>query len=211
LTEKLALVLAGPAPARPGPEALPPGTSRYEISLAERYPESSRYPTREGVTGVVLITAGHLDEGLLEAAARDSTLLGAYRLEERIQWDYERTWHEPRTPGMKQISFVRRKTGLTREEFAAHWNDVHAPLAVKHHPTISRYVQNVLISPLIDGSPEIDGVAELSYLAYEDWRDRKFDSDDGQAVITADIARFLEPGTAWHVLAHEYVLAESGG
>jgi hypothetical protein len=30
-------------------------------------------------------------------------------------------------------------------------------------------------------------------------------------VITADIARFLEPGTAWHVLAHEYVLAETGG
>jgi uncharacterized protein (TIGR02118 family) len=211
LTEKLALVLAGPAPAEPAPEALPPGASRYEISVAEEYPESGRYPTRAGVTGVVLITAGRVGAGLLESAAVDSTVIGAYRLEERVQWDHERTWQGPLTPGMKQISFVTRKTGLTREEFAAHWNEVHAPLALKHHPTISRYVQNVLISPLIEGSPEIDGIAELSYRSYEDWRDRKFDSEEGQAVITADIARFLEPGAAWHVLAHEYVVQETDG
>lgn len=210
--EKLVVVLRGPAdklvetsPTRDAAGA------RYEVDLTQSYPESERYPSRPGVTGVVMIAADPVGDELvattIEACGGEQSILGAWRLTEAIQWDYEQSWSGTQTPGMKQISFLTRAAGLTRSQFAAHWQEIHAPLASKHHPTIWRYVQNVLVERLTADAPEIDGVAELSYRSYEDWRDRKYDSPEGQTIITADIPRFIDTTSAWHVLAHEHVLA----
>jgi uncharacterized protein (TIGR02118 family) len=210
---KLVVVLRGPADVlvelgAPRNSA----ASRYEVDVAQSYPESIRYPSRAGITGVVLVTAGSSDAELLAittaACGGKDAVAAAYSVEERLHWDYERTWNGPQTPGLKQVSFLSRADGLTRARFAEHWRTVHAPLASKHHPTIWRYVQNVVIEPLTEGAPKLDGVAELSYRSYEDWRDRKYDSPEGQAIITADLPRFINAASAWHVLAHEYVLAD---
>jgi uncharacterized protein (TIGR02118 family) len=67
---------------------------------------------------------------------------------------------------IKIISLLRRKEGMTHEEFVHHWENVHGPL-LRRLPEVRRYVQSHIVverpSPVsaIDG--EIDGIVELWY------------------------------------------------
>jgi uncharacterized protein (TIGR02118 family) len=131
----------------------------------------------------------------------------AYLVDQRVQWDYERDWPDGApSPGVKQLSFVRRLPSITRDEFAAHWNDVHAPLARVHHPGIWRYVQNVVVEPLTPAAPELDGVAELHFRTVDDLRDRMYDSEEGKARIRADVKTFIDVPAGWRMMATERIL-----
>ncbi|MGH8983195.1 MAG: EthD domain-containing protein [Acidimicrobiia bacterium] len=118
----------------------------------------------------------------------------AYRVDEHVQWDDGRST-------VARISFVRRAPGLTSEEFARHWTEVHAPLAREHHPGICRYVQNVVTEALTPGAPHVDGIAELGFASLDDFRERMYDSPEGQAIIAADVRTFLDVGAGWRMLA----------
>jgi uncharacterized protein (TIGR02118 family) len=117
----------------------------------------------------------------------------AYRVEERRQWDRG-------GETVVRIAFVRRSPGLSREEFADHWTNVHAPLARKHHPTLVRYVQNIVIEPVTPGAPEVDGVAELGFRSLKDVHQRMYDSPAGAEIIRRDIQRFLDVPAGWRML-----------
>ena len=108
-------------------------------------------PVGEGVTG-------RQEQVAAIAILRKDTLLPAdaepYVVEERPQWDRG-------GETITRIAFVRRAAGLTREEFADHWTNVHAPLARKHHPVLVRYVQNIVLENPTPTAPEVDGIAEL--------------------------------------------------
>jgi hypothetical protein len=56
---------------------------------------------------------------------------------------------------VKVIALIRRKPGLSREGFLKHYEEVHAPLALKHFPTFKRYVRNHIITPPGAEEPEI--------------------------------------------------------
>ena len=43
---------------------------------------------------------------------------------------------------VKYIALIKRKKGLSREEFVRYWKEVHAPLACKLVPGLRKYVQN---------------------------------------------------------------------
>lgn len=43
---------------------------------------------------------------------------------------------------IKRITIITRKPGISREEFAAYWTNVHAPLLASH-PSVRRLVINV--------------------------------------------------------------------
>jgi uncharacterized protein (TIGR02118 family) len=118
----------------------------------------------------------------------------AYRVEERRQWDRG-------GEAIVRIAFVRRAPRLSREEFAEHWTNVHAPLARKHHPTLVRYVQNIVIEPVTADAPEVDGVAELGFRSLKDVHQRMYDSPAGAEIIRRDIQRFLDVPAGWRVLA----------
>jgi uncharacterized protein (TIGR02118 family) len=121
-----------------------------------------------------------------------------WEVDERAQWD-----DADRAPGVKFVSFLHRRPTLTRAQFGDHWSQRHAPLARKHHPAIVRYVQNVVVAPITDDTPEIDGVAELSYVSVDDMKARQYDSDEGKRIITEDVARFLQLPGEFRVLANE--------
>jgi uncharacterized protein (TIGR02118 family) len=133
----------------------------------------------------------HLDVDALT----DGRVATGYRVDERPQWD-----HGPPAEGVTRISFVCRRPGLTRREFADHWTNVHAPLARRHHPALWRYVQNVVLAPVTPGAPEVDGIAELGFRSIEDMSSRMYDSPEGAAIIRADVHRFIDPGAGWRVL-----------
>ena len=111
----------------------------------------------------------------------------AYAAEPHRQWD--------RIGGAAEVTrlvFVRRHPDLSHDEFAQHWTTVHAPLAKVHHPGLGRYVQHVITEALTPDAPAFDGMAELGFATRADLRDRLYDSDEGRAVVSADVATFLD-------------------
>ncbi len=60
---------------------------------------------------------------------------------------------------IKVITLLKRKPGLSLEEFYRYWRENHAPLALQDNPQMTGYVQNHgLILP--EGEQAYDGVAE---------------------------------------------------
>jgi uncharacterized protein (TIGR02118 family) len=56
---------------------------------------------------------------------------------------------------------IRRKSGLTREEFSQYWSRIHGPLGARI-PGLRRLVQSQAIEvPGDTRTPDFDGVAEL--------------------------------------------------
>ncbi len=48
---------------------------------------------------------------------------------------------------IKTMLFVKRKNGLSMEEFIRHYEEVHAPLAVRLIPKLKKYTRNYLSAP----------------------------------------------------------------
>lgn len=128
----------------------------------------------------------------------------AYAVDERVRIDYDRDWPDGTpSPGPRRLSFVLRAAGISRDDMARHWGDVHLPLARVHHPAIWRYVQNVVVERLTPDTPDVDGIAELHFHTVDDLRNRFYDSDEGQRIIGEDVARFLDRSKGWRMLAEE--------
>ncbi len=128
-----------------------------------------------------------------------------YRATEHIERDYERTWPDGEvSPGIKSFYLALKRADISHDEMARHWGETHAPLALKHHVGMWRYVRNVFDEVLTPDSPPWDGVAELHFRSSYDLINRFYDSDEGRAVIAADIAKFSGGGRALHT--HEHIL-----
>ena len=61
---------------------------------------------------------------------------------------------------IKSIALIKRKSGLSREEFIKHYEEVHVPLILKYVPTIRRHVRNHIISALRQKELEFDCITE---------------------------------------------------
>jgi uncharacterized protein (TIGR02118 family) len=156
----------------------------------------------DDVTAVVM---AWLDgDAALAPASWFDTRVTAYLVDERVQIDWNRDWPDgTATPGVEQISFVRRLPELTREEFAAHWSDRHTPLVPVHHPGVARYIQNVVVDSLTDGAPDVDGIAQLYFRTARDLHERFYDSEEGKRIVGEDVARFIDRPRGWRITAQE--------
>jgi len=128
----------------------------------------------------------------------------AYAVEEHVQIEPGLTpppGSEP--PGLCRLVFVRRAPSLTRDQMAHHWTEQHTPIVRRHHPAFWGYVQNVVVAPVTPGAPEVDGVAEMRFRSASDLRERFYDSDEGRRVVADDVARFLDRGAGWRILARD--------
>ena len=117
-------------------------------------------------------------------------------------WTYEviehKRWDQAEPPLSRWV-FLRRNPaidGATFEERYAH----HAELSRVHHPSICHYTQDVVQRALTPGAPWFDGVSELGFWDREAMVERHYDSPEGQAIVTADIAGFLDPRQSVAVL-----------
>lgn len=71
---------------------------------------------------------------------------------------------EDRRDGVKLIAGVKRKSGLTLDDFKNYWRDNHAPLALNilpNAPNVQRYVHNY--GQAMEGmeEPAFDGIGEI--------------------------------------------------
>ena len=111
---------------------------------------------------------------------------------------------------VKLIAIMKRKDGLTYEEFSRYWYEKHGPLAAKAIPGLRKYVQNHAVKLPGRGEPPIDGVAELwfddleSFQAMTGWRM----SDEGK-ILLDDEKSFMNMSKVIAFVAEERVIKES--
>ena len=170
-----------------------PGVEACTISFAD--PDQGRFqgPPCDVLIELGLGRAQDLDDlpsrHELYAIARE---VNVFRVDPQRVISWNRTWPDGEyAPGVKYVSFVRRLESLSHQQFVRHWAEVHGPIAKAHHIGLSGYTQNVVRSTYTPGGAGIDGVAELQFATRADFDDRFYDSDEGKAVIRADVAQFI--------------------
>ncbi len=137
----------------------------------------------------------------LEQAAKDVHVYLVHSIVQRADLD-------PRAPGaagcVKALYPLRRKDGEDPSAFRKHWLERHVPKALRHHPTMLRYVTNIVERRLSSDGEDWDGFTEGYHPSVEDYEQRMFDSAQGQRAIMEDVASFI--GRLGILRTREYVL-----
>ncbi len=108
---------------------------------------------------------------------------------------------------VKLIGLVKRKAGMTQEEFSRYWEKEHGPLVARVFPGAKRYVQNHPVKLPGGGEPQVDGVVEIwfddleSFLAASDF----YRGDRGK-VIRDDEDKFIDRSQMVFLVAEEKVI-----
>jgi EthD domain-containing protein len=111
---------------------------------------------------------------------------------------------------VKIVAFLRRKEGLTREQFFTHWEHVHAPIFlgvpdIDAH--VTKYVQNHVIEEFTGVMGDrFDGVVEIGLARIEDvplvFRQSYLD------IVRPDEERFVDLASMIVVVTDEVLLYE---
>ncbi len=110
---------------------------------------------------------------------------------------------------VKVITLLKKKDGMTQEEFSRYWLEKHGPLIAKVFPGVRRYVQNHLVRTSQGEDTEISGVAENWYDDQESWQTAvDFYLSDAGKVIRDDEAQFIESSRMTVIFAEEKVIIE---
>lgn len=124
--------------------------------------------------------------------------LAGYRVDESVPVAYERTWADGRTtPGVGILTTFRRKPGLDDATFLERWHGGHTPLSLRIHPLWS-YVRNVVLAPIVEGSPPLDAIVEEHFRHASDLLDpARFFGGLGAMIpnmvrVALDIRRFID-------------------
>jgi hypothetical protein len=91
---------------------------------------------------------------------------------------------------VKLVFLCRRRPDLDHARYVDLLLRGHVPLALRHHPTLRRYVVNIVESTR-GPAPPLDSIGELCIDSLADYRERLYDSPDGQQIIARDVAGFL--------------------
>ncbi|HXK22881.1 MAG TPA: EthD domain-containing protein [Myxococcota bacterium] len=137
----------------------------------------------------------------------DGRVVGAYRVDEVVQKEYDWSSTGVVTPGVKMICFVRRRPDLDHEAFSRHWRERHGPLAVARQPAFWHYVQNHVALRLTPDTPDFDGIGEIHCRSTYEALQRSFDSEEGKRLIYADTRRFMDHARSTVLVTQEHVVA----
>jgi len=62
---------------------------------------------------------------------------------------------------IKVMMLVKRKEGISHEEFVRHYEEVHAPLSLELLPRYRKYVRNHIIGTIEGEEPDFDCITEI--------------------------------------------------
>lgn len=103
---------------------------------------------------------------------------------------------------VKRVSFIKRKPGMSPEEFSDYWRKMHGPLALDL-PGMRRYVQcHVVPSAYDKGEPAYDGVAQIWFETMADLQ-YALNSSAYKDGAQADGPKFVDPDRLVHLLTEE--------
>ncbi len=175
------------------------GPGRLVTNVADVPGASHAIPRPDGARVAGLVSAHFADDAAALDAARvlstGGVSVGGYNVTEAIPLDYDsRDWldGEP-TPGVKQVTLLKRRPDLSYEEFIHRWHDIHTALAMRIHP-LWAYNRNVVDGAFTPDAPRFDGIVELMFRQREELLDpaRFFSGTDNIQVILDDVKSWLD-------------------
>jgi uncharacterized protein (TIGR02118 family) len=107
---------------------------------------------------------------------------------------------------IKTFTFLKRKPGMSREDFFKYWKDTHGPLAARVIPGLKKYAQAHAV-PGFDA--EFDGIVELWWESVEDfgaylaWK-----KTDGAKELLEDEVKFVDTREWNRFIGEEYMIME---
>jgi len=124
-------------------------------------------------------------------AVESLAAIGLYQVQDRPMRHQRRFWPPgSASPGVTAAFGMVRRPDLTHAQSDAHWRDVHAPLALRHHPGMWHYHQ-ISIDEVLGGRA-YDGIALCAFASEQELTERFFGGPDDQDVIRADVAKFAD-------------------
>ena len=104
---------------------------------------------------------------------------------------------------MKMVVLFRRKQGLTPDQFRDHYEQRHAPLALKLFPYFKDYTRNYIRHDLkhqraggepIDSNLDFDAIVEITFASNDDYERMRREMADPaiREQVVADEQRFLD-------------------
>lgn len=87
---------------------------------------------------------------------------------------------------IKVITLLKRKDGLTPEQFSRYWREEHGPLALKQYPQVIKYVQNH-VRHSAGEEPVYDGIAETYWGSLETFEAALQAFETGSAAVQAEL------------------------
>ena len=107
---------------------------------------------------------------------------------------------------VKTIALIKRKAGISKEEFVKHYEEVHAPLALKHIPMIKKYIRNHIFENTGSEGPGFDCITELWLDSNADVKKLlEFVQSDAGKVIRDDEEKFLDRENTKFIMVDEKV------
>lgn len=105
---------------------------------------------------------------------------------------------------VKVMLLLKRKPGLSREEFSRRYEEVHAPLVLSHLRTMKKYVRNYAIASPGAGEPDFDCITEVWFDNMKELkRVQDFYQSDVGEVIRNDEERFIDRSKMLSFLVEE--------
>ena len=111
---------------------------------------------------------------------------------------------------IKVMVFAKRRTGMTVEDFEAHWRSGHADL-VRRQRSLARYVQNPTLRSAYQArgksrEPIYDGIAEAWFenlaILHDLSKTAEFEA------VRADEAHFIDPATTFSLTVSEEIIVD---
>jgi uncharacterized protein (TIGR02118 family) len=105
---------------------------------------------------------------------------------------------------IKTLTFLKRKPGISKEEFLHHWLEIHGPLAASKVPGLRKFVQ---CHPVLGFESEIDGIVELwwddinAFKAFMAWR-----QTDASRLLREDEEKFIDTQRVTRFVAEEHLI-----
>ena len=93
-----------------------------------------------------------------EALQSSASSVSGYEVEEAYPVAYDKAWSdgEP-TPSPILVTMLRKKAGISTDEFTRRWHDGHTPMSLEIHP-LWYYQRNVVGEAVTDGADPSDGI-----------------------------------------------------
>jgi hypothetical protein len=150
----------------------------------------------------------------------------AWLVEENLPLAYERTWASGTpSPGVRMVSTIYRRDGMSRADFEKHWLGVHTKIAKSYTIPVWNYSQNIVRESLVGGadaadmpsqsdsagsaerfdSAEIDGFVGMHFKSADEMRARWQDYPAEAEVGALDAAKFMNIDRSASMTAAETV------
>src|SRR5436309_14727456 len=102
---------------------------------------------------------------------------------------------------VKLVFLCRRRPDIDHARYVDLLLRGHVPLALAHHPTLRRYVVNV-VEGTRGSAPPLDSIGTLWFDSLADYREHLYDSPAGARAIADDVSGFLGRADAYATTEH---------